>query len=153
MTSGTEWGGPLGAPRDWYSSVGFDRSSGLAWAGGYVGDGVSTANLAGRTLRDLVLDRDTDIVGLAWVHHRSRRWEPEPLRWIGTNLALKMMASADHKEVRTGKPERRTQAHARADTRPGRRSARCRSRGRGRTRRRLAGPAPDRRGRGSAQTR
>src|SRR5680860_1320672 len=40
------WGGPVGLPRDWYSSVGLDRSSGIAWAGGYVGDGVSTTNLA-----------------------------------------------------------------------------------------------------------
>ena len=101
------WGGPLGAPRDWYSSVGFDRKEGLAWAGGYVGDGVSTSNLAGRTLRDLILERDSDIVKLPWVHHRSRRWEPEPLRWIGTNLALEMMASADRTEIRTGKPARR----------------------------------------------
>ena len=49
------WGGALGVPRDWCASVGLDRSTGLAWAGGYVGDGVSTTNLAGRTLRDLVL--------------------------------------------------------------------------------------------------
>ena len=48
------WGGPLGIPRDWHSSVGLDRASGLAWAGGYVGDGVSTTNLAGRTLADLI---------------------------------------------------------------------------------------------------
>ncbi len=49
------WGGPLGVPRDWYSSVGLDRESGLAWSGGYVGDGVSTSNLGGRTLADLIL--------------------------------------------------------------------------------------------------
>mgnify|MGYP006170262313 CR=1 FL=1 len=41
------WGGPLGVPRDWFSSVGLERSTGLAWAGGYVGDGVSTTNHAG----------------------------------------------------------------------------------------------------------
>jgi hypothetical protein len=79
----------------------------VAWAGGYVGDGVSTTNLAGRTLRDLILGRDTEIVRLPWVGRRSRRWEPEPLRWIGTNLALKMMASADHAEIRTGRPAKR----------------------------------------------
>ena len=49
------WGGPLGIPRDWMPSVGFDAARGLGWAGGYVGDGVSTTNLAGRTLRDLIL--------------------------------------------------------------------------------------------------
>ena len=102
-----KWGGPLGVPRDWYSSVGFDRKTGVAWGGGYVGDGVSTANLAGRTLRDLILERETELTKLPWVQHRSRSWEPEPLRWIGTNLALKMMASADHHEARTGRPAKR----------------------------------------------
>src|SRR6266536_2515954 len=40
------WGGPLGIPRDWCASVGLDRSTGLGWGGGYVGDGVGTSNLA-----------------------------------------------------------------------------------------------------------
>ncbi|HEX2051395.1 MAG TPA: FAD-binding oxidoreductase [Actinomycetota bacterium] len=102
-----EWGGPLGVPRDWFSSVGLDRARGLAWAGGYVGDGVATSNLAGRTLADLILGRDGALTGLPWVGHRSRRWEPEPLRWIGTNLALRAMASADRAEARTGRPSRR----------------------------------------------
>ena len=51
------WGGPIGIHRDWFPSVGLDRSTGLASAGGYVGDGVATTNLAGRTLRDLILGR------------------------------------------------------------------------------------------------
>ena len=66
------WGGPLGVPRDWYCSVGFDRAPGSAWAGGYVGDGVATTNLAGRTLADLILRRDTDLARLPWVDHRRR---------------------------------------------------------------------------------
>jgi glycine/D-amino acid oxidase-like deaminating enzyme len=101
------WGGPLGAPRDWFSSVGIDRTTGLAWAGGYVGDGVATSNLAGRTLADLVLGVDSDLVHLPWVQHRSRRWEPEPLRWLGVNAMLRVMASADRAEARTGRPARR----------------------------------------------
>ncbi|HYI45444.1 MAG TPA: FAD-binding oxidoreductase [Actinomycetota bacterium] len=101
------WGGPIGVPRDWFTSVGHDPTSGLAWAGGYAGDGVSTTNLAGRTLRDLVLKRDTALTKLPWVNHRSRSWEPEPARWIGVNLALKAMAYADDLEERTGRPTRR----------------------------------------------
>jgi len=101
------WGGALGVPRDWFSSVGLDRSSGLAWAGGYVGDGVATANLAGRTLRDLILGWDTELTRLPWVNHGSRPWEPEPFRWIGVNGALRLMASADNKERRTGRPTKR----------------------------------------------
>lgn len=100
------WGGPLGVPRDWFSSVGIDRGSGLAWAGGYVGDGVATSNLAGRTLCDLVLGRDTELVALPWVGHRSRRWEPEPLRWLGINAALSATRAADGTERRRGRPSR-----------------------------------------------
>ena len=94
------WGGPLGVPRDWHCSVRFDRSTGLATAGGYVGDGVATANLAGRTLADLVTGRDTDLVRLPWVGHRSRRWEPEPLRWLGVNGARLAASRADQAEAR-----------------------------------------------------
>jgi glycine/D-amino acid oxidase-like deaminating enzyme len=98
------WGGPLGIPRDWCASVGLDRESGLAWAGGYVGDGVSTTNLAGRTLRDLVLGRDSELTRLPWVGHRSPRWEPEPLRWLGINAGLRAMTLADAEERVTGRP-------------------------------------------------
>jgi glycine/D-amino acid oxidase-like deaminating enzyme len=97
------WGGALGIARDWHASVGLDRSTGLGWAGGYVGDGVSTTNLAGRTLADLVTGRDTELTRLPWVGHRSRRWEPEPLRWIGANLGLQAMTWADHAEERHGR--------------------------------------------------
>ncbi len=100
------WGGPLGVPRDWCASVGLDRLSGLAWAGGYVGDGVSTTNLAGRTLTDLILGRDTSLVRLPWVGHRSRRWEPEPVRWLGINAGLRAMTIADTEERLTGRDSR-----------------------------------------------
>jgi glycine/D-amino acid oxidase-like deaminating enzyme len=89
------WGGPLGISRDWTASVGLDRSTGTAWAGGYVGDGVGTANLAGRTLADLICGAKSDLVDLPWVGHRSRRWEPEPLRWLGINAALRGVMLAD----------------------------------------------------------
>ena len=98
------WGGALGIARDWCASVGLDRDTGLGWAGGYVGDGVSTTNLAGRTLRDLVLQRETDLTRLPWVGHRSPRWEPEPLRWLGINAGLRAMALADVEERVTGRP-------------------------------------------------
>jgi glycine/D-amino acid oxidase-like deaminating enzyme len=98
------WGGALGIPRDWVASVGLDRDTGLAWAGGYVGDGVGTTNLAGRTLRDLVLGRDTELTRLPWVGHRSRRWEPEPVRWLGVNAGLRAMTLADTEERVTGRP-------------------------------------------------
>ena len=86
-------------PRDWCASVGLDRATGLGWAGGYVGDGVATTNLAGRTLADLILGVDSDITRLPWVGHRSPRWEPEPLRWLGVNAGLWAMTGADPAEA------------------------------------------------------
>ncbi|HEY7013603.1 MAG TPA: FAD-binding oxidoreductase [Streptosporangiaceae bacterium] len=98
------WGGPIGVPRDWCASAGLDRTTGLGWAGGYVGDGVATTNLAGRTLADLVTGADTEITRLPWVGHRSPQWEPEPLRWLGVNTGLQTMGWADREEARTGHP-------------------------------------------------
>jgi glycine/D-amino acid oxidase-like deaminating enzyme len=107
------WGGPLGVPRDWWASCGLDPATGIAWSGGYVGDGVGTSNLGGRTLTDLILDRTTDLTTLPWVNHASKKWEPEPFRWLGTNLGLRVMTSADNVEARTGKPSRRAAMFAR----------------------------------------
>lgn len=100
------WGGPLGIARDWSASVGLDRSTGQAWAGGYVGDGVGTANLAGRTLRDLILGTETETTTLPWVQHHSPRWEPEPLRWLGINAGLQAMRAADLEERVTRRESR-----------------------------------------------
>jgi len=100
------WSGVLGVPRDWCVSVNADTRTGLAWAGGYVGDGVATSNLAGRTLADLILGRDTDLVRLPWVGHRSPRWEPEPLRWLGINAGFRLSQLADAVESRIGREPR-----------------------------------------------
>lgn len=101
-----QWGGPLGIARDWHASVQYDGATGVGSAGGYVGDGVATTNLAGRTLADLVTGRRSNLTALPWVNHRSRRWEPEPLRWLGINAGLRLAAAADAEERRTGRASR-----------------------------------------------
>lgn len=99
------WCGVIGVPRDWCATVGLDRATGLGWAGGYVGVGVSTSNLAGRTLADLALGLDTAITKLPWVDRRVRQWEPEPLRWLGVHLMYKLLGIADRREARLqGRP-------------------------------------------------
>ena len=98
------WGGPLGIARDWHPGVGYDPETGAGYAGGYVGDGVALSNLAGRTLADLVTGRETALTALPWVQHRSRRWEPEPLRWLGVNAGLQLAKLADREERLTGRP-------------------------------------------------
>jgi glycine/D-amino acid oxidase-like deaminating enzyme len=96
------WGGPLGVPRDWCASVTWDGSVGTA--GGYVGDGLSTTNLAGRTLADLVRGESTELTSLPWVNHRSPDWEPEPMRFLGANAGLLATELADREERLTGRP-------------------------------------------------
>lgn len=93
------WCGVLAVPRDWCASVGVDAATGLGWAGGYVGHGVTSTNLAGRTLCDLVLHRDTPLTRLPWVDHRARAWEPEPLRWIGVRSLYLAYRLADQHEA------------------------------------------------------
>jgi glycine/D-amino acid oxidase-like deaminating enzyme len=109
-TAGVEfthaWGGALGISRDWHPAVGFDPSIGLGHAGGYVGDGVALSNLAGRTLADWVTARDTALTRLPWAQHRSRKWEPEPVRWLGVNAGLQLAKLADREERLTGRPAR-----------------------------------------------
>ena len=108
MLAGTRiahaWSGVLGVPRDWCASVTLDRSTGIGWAGGYVGSGVATANLAARTLRDLVQQDSgqggrTELTELPWVGHKVRRWEPEPLRWLGVQGMYATYRTADRREL------------------------------------------------------
>lgn len=92
------WSGVLGVPRDWSATVSYDHKSGVGYAGGYVGTGVTSTNLAGRTLADLILGRDTELTTLPWVNHGSRRWELEPLRWLGVQSIYAAYAAADRAE-------------------------------------------------------
>jgi glycine/D-amino acid oxidase-like deaminating enzyme len=94
------WCGVLAVPRDWESSIVLDRTTGMGAAGGYVGHGVTATNLAGRTLADLVLDRRGPLTELPWVGHRSRNWEPEPLRWLGVRGMYLAYKAADWHEAR-----------------------------------------------------
>lgn len=100
------WGGPVGVPRDWRPSLGLDRSAGYAWAGGYVGEGVAASNLAGRTLADLILEQDSELVRLPWVGTPFPRWEPEPARWAAVKAVRALADSVDEAELKTGQTPR-----------------------------------------------
>ncbi len=101
------WGGLMGVPRHWRPCVTFDPSSGIGSAGGYTGEGVAASNLAARILADLILERDTEITQLAWVDDHARRWEPEPVRWLGAKALQYFGWKADAEEFRTGQASRR----------------------------------------------
>lgn len=110
------WCGVLGVPRDWCATVGLDPDTGIGWAGGYVGVGVSTSNLSGQTLADLILKQDTQRTRLPWVNRRVREWEPEPLRWLGVHAMYQLFHMADRNEERPGAGPSRLAAFANALT-------------------------------------
>ena len=100
------WGGPLGVPRNWKPSVNFDPETGLGSLGGYVGDGVAASNLAARTLAHLIVNDKHPLTALPWVNQPSRKWEIEPLRFIGINGLLKISESMDNYEAKNDKPDK-----------------------------------------------
>ena len=96
------WGGPVAAPRDWMPTMAYDPGAGLATSRGYTGQGVATANLAGRVLTDLITGADSPLTGLPMVNHRSPLWEREPLRWLGVRFVQEGYMRIDAKAERTG---------------------------------------------------
>jgi glycine/D-amino acid oxidase-like deaminating enzyme len=100
------WHGVLGVSRDWCPTVAFDPSTGIGSAGGYAGEGVAASNLAGRTLRDLILRRHTELTRLPWVGRPPHKWEPEPLRFIGARGVYTLYREADRREASSGRCSR-----------------------------------------------
>jgi len=98
------WGGAMGVSRTLRPSVCFNKEKKFGWAGGFFGNGVGAANLAGRTMADLILERDTDRVHTPWVNPDRERemdkklWEIEPVRWLGINSRASLMHLADRAE-------------------------------------------------------
>jgi len=96
------WGGALGVSRSLRPSVCFDARRRFGWAGGYFGNGVAACHLAGRTLADLVVGRESERTRTPWVNppEAARLWEPEPLRWLGFSATRSLMELADRAEYR-----------------------------------------------------
>ena len=108
------WGGVLAIPRNWLPGLRFNEKSGIGILGGYVGSGVASSNLAGRTMADLILGRKTDRTYLPWVGGKSRHWEPEPFRSIGVMTSGALLKIADSYETKTGRTARVAEILAKA---------------------------------------
>ena len=65
------------------------------------------SHVGGRALAELVLGRATERTRAPWVGHHSRRWEPEPARYIASRSIIATLGSADSVEERTGQAARR----------------------------------------------
>ena len=73
-------GGPLSATLDLFPALGYLGGRDVAYAIGCVGHGVAMCHLHGQTLRDLVLERDTDLTRSFFVNRRVIPLPPEPLK-------------------------------------------------------------------------
>lgn len=89
------WGGPVGMPRDWMPAASFERDTRIATARGYTGQGISTTNLAGRVLADLIMSKHSELENLPISQRRSPDWEPEPLRWLAVRYAQEAFLRID----------------------------------------------------------
>ncbi len=102
------WGGPLAMPRNKFPFVTVDHDSGMSAAGGYTGDGVTLSYVCANALADLILTPgvETTYNSLPFVNSPARRWETEPLRWLGINTGIALATWADHYESRRGRQSR-----------------------------------------------
>ncbi|MCP5090874.1 MAG: FAD-dependent oxidoreductase [Gammaproteobacteria bacterium] len=100
------WGGPIAISRDMATRICMDPKTGIGGVGCFMGEGVAASNLAGRTLCDVLLERQSELTSLPWLGKPSPRWEPEPLRWLGVNVGIALNRAADSYEDRTHRPAR-----------------------------------------------
>ena len=93
------WGGSEGVSRCWHAHVIHDTHSGIATAGGYVGESVGASFLCSQTLAELLTGEDTDRTRMPWVTRRSleelKRWEPEPFPRLGLEATVIAFAAEE----------------------------------------------------------
>jgi glycine/D-amino acid oxidase-like deaminating enzyme len=89
------WGGPVSVPIDMAPAIGFLGDRRAIYSLGCVGHGVSMAHLNGRTIADLILERDTDLTRVWFVGRRMIPWPPEPIRFIAGHAIRGYMRAED----------------------------------------------------------
>lgn len=97
------WGGPIDVSSDRLPVVG-SLSSGRIWyAHGYSGNGVAPSHLAGRILADAI-SGPGELTSLPIVHHRQRRFPPEPFRFLGARAIREALIRSDDAEEAGRRP-------------------------------------------------
>lgn len=89
------WGGAFSVTSDSIPQVGSLDCGGIVYSIGCTGHGVAMTHMNGRILRDLVLERQTELTDLWFVGRRSFPLPPEPFRSIGTKSVTLAMAVDD----------------------------------------------------------
>lgn len=100
------WGGAVAITRDWEPYLQFDRISGFGKLGGYAGDGVTMSHLAGKIMAHEILNLDSELRSLHFVNRKIRKWEPEPIRYLGVNALIHLSTISDLEESLTNRPSK-----------------------------------------------
>ncbi len=74
------WGGPFSVTVDLTPAMGYIGDRRAVYSVGCIGHGVSASHLNAQTLRDLLLERQSDLTDGPFVRRRVIPWPPEPLR-------------------------------------------------------------------------
>jgi glycine/D-amino acid oxidase-like deaminating enzyme len=89
------WGGPVSVPVDMAPAIGFAGDRRAVYSLGCVGHGVSMTHLNGRTIADLLLEKDTELTRVWFVGRRIIPWPPEPLRFAASHIIRGYMRAED----------------------------------------------------------
>ena len=82
------WGGPFSVTMDMVPAMGWLGDRRAVYSLGCIGHGVSMTHLNAQTLRDMVLERDTELTAGPFVDRTLMPWPPEPVR-MGMAQALR----------------------------------------------------------------
>jgi glycine/D-amino acid oxidase-like deaminating enzyme len=88
------WGGPFSVTLDITPAMGFVGDRRAVYSLGCVGHGVSMTHLNAQVLRDLILERDTDLTGSPFIRRRTLPWPPEPFR-VALGLAMRAVLKTE----------------------------------------------------------
>jgi glycine/D-amino acid oxidase-like deaminating enzyme len=89
------WGGPVSVPLDMAPAIGYMGDERVVYSLGCVGHGVSLTHLNGQTIRDLILERKTDLSDVFFVNRTTIPWPPEPFRTLGVKAIVGYMHVED----------------------------------------------------------
>jgi glycine/D-amino acid oxidase-like deaminating enzyme len=103
-----QWGGPFSVTMDLAPAMGYLGDPRAAFSLGCIGHGVSMTHLNAQVLRDMILERDSELIDSPFVGRRVLPWPPEPLR-IAMGLGLRAFLRAEdwlkERQVRRAKAQ------------------------------------------------
>jgi glycine/D-amino acid oxidase-like deaminating enzyme len=88
------YGGCVAITREMVPHVG-DTGDGIYYAHGYCGNGISVTHTAAKSLRDLILGRDSTYTNLLFVNGAEKGFPPEPFSFLGSKVVTSALAVQD----------------------------------------------------------